>query len=181
MVWHGFRLKAIAVSFALGLACLFGGQWLYDHYGYQQSLQQVLDRDPRIAGFRTEEEGDHLLITVQLQSPADLKNTYRTMERKVQNALGNRSFVLQLADKRSPALEKAFYKSHFAIYEALVRGSFRDMEAEINAQAGSVGAEAEVYIDNENVYIALTQGDHFLTTVIPRRPSLLCTGPQEVQ
>ncbi|MEW6173629.1 MAG: hypothetical protein AB1510_11290 [Bacillota bacterium] len=176
MIWYGFRIKAIIISLVIGLVCLFGGQWLYDKYGYQQSLQQVLERQPQVVDFKTEEQGDRLAVKVRLRSAGDLMVTYQQLEDALDNALGNRPFVLELLDNRDASLEEAYYQSQFAIYQALAQGSFKEMEAEINRQAGAVGATSRVYIDGENIYLALIKGDRFLTKVIPRNPPQEVTG-----
>ncbi|MEW6183346.1 MAG: hypothetical protein AB1500_09265 [Bacillota bacterium] len=176
VVWYGFRIKAILISLVIGLICLFGGQWLYNKYGYQQSLQQVLERQPQVAEFKTEEQGDRLAIKVRLKSAGNLMVTYQQLEGALDNALGKRSFVLELMDNRDASLEEAYYRSQFALYQALAQGSFEEMEAEINRQAGAVGATARVYIDGDNVYLALIKGDRFLAKVIPRNPPQEVTG-----
>lgn len=175
MIWHGFRISAILISLAIGLVCLFGGQWLYNKYGYQQSLQQALERQPQVADFKAEDQGGQLAVTVRLRSTENLVGAYKEIKRTVNNALGSRPFVLELADNRDASLEEAFYQSQFIIYQAIAQGSFKEMEIEVNAHARAVGASARMYIDSENVYLVLTKGDRYLNAVIPRNPP-----PQEV-
>ncbi len=176
MVWQGLKIKAIIISLVIGLVCLFGGQWLYSKYGYQQSLQQALERQPQVVDFKAAEQGGKIAVTVRLRSASNLMVNYKEIEHAVTDALGSRPFVLKLEDNRDASLEAAFYRSQFVIYQALAQGSFKEMETEVSSHARAVGATAQIYLDNENVYLSLNKGDRFLTTVIPRNPPQEATG-----
>lgn len=176
MMWYGFRVKLVLISLVIGLVCFFGGQWLYDKYGYQQSLQQALTRQPQVAGFETEDKNGKLMVTIHLRSTGNLMKTYQQLRGAVAEALVNRPFVLQLADKRDRNLEEVFYHSQFAIYQALAQGSFKEMETEIKSNASRSGTEARIYLDNENIYLTLTRGNRFMATVISRNPSPKIAG-----
>ncbi|MDI6631222.1 MAG: hypothetical protein AB1507_02055 [Bacillota bacterium] len=176
MVWQGLQLKAVLVALAIGLVCLFGGQWLYNKYGYQQSLQQALAAQPQVADFKLEERSDQLVVTVRLRNPGNLQLTYKELRQAIGEALGSRPFTLELTDNRDAALEEVFYRSQFAIYQAFVQGSFEEMEQEVNAHARAAGAQARLYLDGENLYLTLTRGDRFLAAVIPRNPPQAAPG-----
>lgn len=176
VLWQGLRIQAILVAFGLGLVCLFGGQFLYNKYGYQQALQQALANQPQVADFKVREENGQLVVTVRLLAPGNLMVTYRDLKRLVGGALGNRPFVLEIADNRDAALEEAYYRSQFAIYQALVQGSFKEMEAEVSSYARAAGAEARIYLDQQNLYLTLIKGDRFLAAVIPRNEPTQVTG-----
>ncbi|MEW6572077.1 MAG: hypothetical protein AB1374_00350 [Bacillota bacterium] len=171
MIWQGLRIKAVLVALAIGLICLFGGQWLYEKYGYQQSLQQALGQQPQVADFAAEEQNGRLVVTIRLRSPDNLMPTYKKLESLVGEALGSRPFVIEIADSRDAGLEEVLYRSQFAVYQALVQGSFKEMEAEVSANAREAGAETRIYIDNDNVYLTFKKEDRFLAAVIPRNPA----------
>lgn len=174
MIWQGLRIKAVLVALAIGLICLFGGQWLYEKYGYQQSLQQALGEQPEVADYAVEEKNGQLVVTVRLRSADNLMPAYNELKHLVGGALGSRPFVIEIADNRDAELEELFYRSQFAVYQAIVQGSFEEMEAEVSANARDAGAETRIYIDSENLYLTFSKGDRFLAAVIPRNP------PQEV-
>jgi len=176
VVWHGLRIKAILVALGIGLICLFGGQFLYEKYGYQQALYQALAKQPQVADFVVSTENGQLVVTVRLRAPGNLMLTYQELKRLTGEALGNRPFTLKIADNRDAVLEEVFYRSQFAIYQALAQGSFREMEREVSRYAQAAGAEARIYIDNENLYVTLTRGDHFLAAVICRSEPPRATG-----
>jgi len=168
LIWQGLRIKAVLAALAIGLLCLFGGQWLYEEYGYQQSLQQALQQHPQVADFTAEEQNGRLVVTIRLRSPDNLMPAYKELRNLVGEALGSRPFVIEIADNRDAVLEEVFYRSQFAVYQALAQGSFKEMEAEVSANAREAGVQARIYIDNENIYLTLRKGDRFLAAVIPR-------------
>lgn len=175
MIWQGLKIKVVLAALAIGLICLFGGQWLYEEYGYQQSLQQALQQHPQVADFTAEEQNGQLVITIRLRSPDNLMPVYKELKNLVGEALGSRPFIIEIADNRDAVLEEVFYRSQFAVYQALAQGSFKQMEADVSANAREAGAQTRIYVDNENVYLTLRKGDRFLATVIPRNPSQKAT------
>lgn len=165
MQWYKLRLKVILAALLVTLVVLFGGQWLYLKHGLQQPLKEILAADS--AGYRIE-DGSVLRVYVRLKDPSNLMDEYRDLNERIRSALRNRPFRLIVEDKRNQALREAYYHSQFAIHTAMVQGDFESMARKIEQNATTAGAEAKVWIDSENIYVYMSQGDHYLVEVIPR-------------
>ncbi|SHI44948.1 hypothetical protein [Desulfofundulus thermosubterraneus] len=172
MQWYGWRIPIILAALLVGLSFFFAVQWLYDRYNYQEPLSRVLEADGAVQTFSIEKQDGVFIITVRLKDTVDLGETYRRLKKSIQGVLGRHPFTLELKDNRDQELKKAFYYSQFALYEAQIRGNYREMVRYIEDRAASVGAETVISLDEENIYVHMKHRDRHLYAVIPRRAAL---------
>lgn len=168
MRWQGLKIPVIILSLLAGMAFIFGVQWLYQKYSFQEPLNAALSRNNAVESFQVSTEGRLLKINVAIKYDADLMQTYKEVRKELANTMGRRPFQLTLSDSRDDVLNKVWYNSQYAIYQAISQGSYQDMAAVVNREAGAVGAEAKIYIDQENIYLRLKHQGHTLDEVIPR-------------
>ncbi|MGB9802869.1 hypothetical protein [Desulfofundulus sp.] len=169
MQWYGWRIPIILVAMLVGLSFFFAVQWIYNRYNYQEPLARVLEADRAVQNFSIEREDGVYKITVQPKDIVDLGDTYRRLRKSIQKVLGRQPFTLEFKDNRDRELEKAFYYSQFALYEAQVRGNYREMVRYIEDRTASLGVEAIISLDEENIYVHMKHRDCHLYRVIPRR------------
>ncbi|MBO8128205.1 MAG: hypothetical protein H0Z39_03270 [Peptococcaceae bacterium] len=177
MEWNGIRIKTVILVFVVSLAVLLGCHWVYANYGYNQPLKQVLNDNPVVKSFTINDEGQTVYVTVRLNRVDNLMVTYRDLNQKVSESLGDRPYQLVIEDDRDGSLEQVYYRSHYAIHEAIMKGNFSEMVSVIERQASAVDADADVYVDSDNVYVQMDNGKHFLYAVVPRTAKAL-EGPQ---
>ncbi|MDI6709268.1 MAG: hypothetical protein QMC81_03820 [Thermoanaerobacterales bacterium] len=176
MPWSNLNFKVIVITFVLGLALLFGGQYVYQKYGFNQPVKQVLATNPAVAGYTLEEQGPELVINVHLKRTDNLQESYRELRRQVDEAMRGRPYQLVIEDERDDNLREAFYNSQFIIYQAIAQGNFQEMADEVRARARAANATARIYLDSEYVYVQMENGHGYLAEVIPRQ-----TGGSDLQ
>lgn len=169
MQWRGWRIPLVILAFVLGLLFLFGAQWLYNKYSYQEPLARVLKADAAVESYTIQKQGAVLNIEVQLKETPDLGTTYRRLRQSIQGVLDARPFTLKLKDNRDEELKKAYYYSQFALYEAQMWGNYREMIRFVEEEAAKVKASVSVSLDQDNIYLHMKHGNHYLYEVIPRK------------
>lgn len=169
MKFFGMRVTVIVVAFLLGLAVLFGGNWLFREYNYLRPLETILENNRYIDSFTVSNQGDTYFIEVMITDTSNLMLNYKELEHDVKNVLGDKTFKLILKDNRSETLSQIFYRSQYAVYEAIAKGNFQEMAEVVQREAKSAGASAEIYIDEDNVYLHLSKDRHYLNAVISRK------------
>ncbi len=172
MQWHGWRIPVILAALLVGLSFFFAVQWLYNRYSYQEPLARVLQADEAVESFTIEKKDRIFKIAVKLKDTVDLGETYRRLKKSIQGVLGRQPFTLELQDNRDQELKKAYYYSQFALYEAQVRGNYREMVRYIEDRAAAAGVDAVISLDDENIYVHMKHLDRHLYEVIPRRAAL---------
>ncbi len=169
MRWQGIKVHVVAISMLVALAAFLGAQWLYTSLNFQQPLKKEMENNKQITDYQIKDDAGVYTIVVTLRETDDLRQTYSLINDRVQDIMGKRSFVIELADHRNDRLNDIYNEGQFAIHEAMVKGNFRDMSNSMSQYARANGVESKVYIDNDNIYWQMKDDAYFLYAVIPRR------------
>ncbi len=168
MQWQGLKIPVIIFSLLTGLVVIFGVQWIYQKYSVQNPINMILSGNEAVESFQIDTEGKQTKITLAIKDNANLMQSYNEVQKELSLKMGRRPFYLVLKDSRDDGLQQVWYKSHYAVYQAIAQGNYRNMADEINREAGAAGAEAKIYIDQKNIYIRLKKDGRTLDEVIPR-------------
>lgn len=168
MRWHGLKIPVIIVSFLAGIAIISGIQWLYQKYGFQEPLYTVLNNNQAIESYQVNKDDGVMMVNVTLKKNADIMQDYKQIKKEIEHAMNRRQFILSLGDSRDDVLKLVWYKSQYAIYQALEQGSYQEMADVVSREARSADSEAIIYVDQENIYIRLTHQGNILDEVISR-------------
>lgn len=168
MQWQGLKVPVIILSLLAGLAIIFGSQWLYQKYSFQGPLNAALSGNKAIESYQVSNDNRILRVSMTVNYDADLMETYKGVRQELTSTMGKHPFTLTLKDSRDDVLKQVWYNSQYAIYQAVVQGSYQDMSAVVNREALASGSEARINIDQENIYLRLKHQGHILDEVIPR-------------
>jgi len=168
MQWQGIRLPVVIFSLLAGLVVIFGLQWVYQKYSFQNPINAVLSSNEAVESFRVTTEGRLVKVTLSIKGDANLMQSYKEVQRELALKMGRRQFYIELEDSRDNDLQQLWYKCQFAVYQAVAQGSYQNMADTVNREAGAAGAEARIYIDQKNIYIRLKKGGRTLDEVIVR-------------
>jgi hypothetical protein len=167
MQWHGLRIHIVLLALLVGLVVFFGARWLYNKFSFEEPLAAALKKSKAVASFEIE-HNQPVKILVNLNPTENLKETYQELYQQAQSVLGDRKFLLKLADNRNEKLKHVFYYSQFAVYEAIKLGNYMDMIKFIEEESRKVGATSSVFLDQDNIYIQLHLDNYYLYEIIPR-------------
>ncbi|MFX4260833.1 hypothetical protein ACOBQJ_01405 [Pelotomaculum propionicicum] len=168
MQWKGLKLHVIIFSLLIGIALIFGAQWMYQKYNINGPINKVLSANQAVKSYQVSSEGGTLLVSVHINSEADLMVPYQEIRKDLEQVMGGKSFIFILSDDRDGTLEQVWYRCQYAVYQAQVQGSFVEMAEVINREALAGGSEANINIDQEYIYLRLRHQNHTLDEVIPR-------------
>jgi hypothetical protein len=168
MRWYGLRVPVVIFALLAGMSIFLGGQWIYQRVSFSEPLARALNNNKDIKTFQIDNERNILELTLSFNDDANLMEAYQEVRHDLARVLGNRAFRLTVQDSRDDVLQQVFYKSQFVIYQAIARGTFQDMADFIEREAGAAKADAEIYVDNDYVYLRLKREGHILDQVIAR-------------
>ncbi len=161
------------LAFGLTLAVLSLGQFLWHNYAVAQPLDKVLqdvDGVEKITWQDSRRQNEPVNIFVTLDHPANLQKTYMEISERAARVLGRQPFRVVIRDHRTPELEQLFYDVHYYFQEAITNGNFSLMADKVREKARSQGAEANIYVDGQYIYVQLTRQNDSFYTLIPRMP-----------
>lgn len=161
-----------SIALIITVACLFIVQAVWQNYAVGLPLDKALndiDGVLRVTLDDSHKINDSKTIYVTLDNTANLQKTYKEISTKIEQTLKGRDYTLEIKDNRSPELEQTYYDIHYYIQKAIVDGDFPLLEAKVQDKADLVGAEAKVYVDEQNIYLQLVKNDIFLYSVATRQ------------
>lgn len=169
MQWHGFRVSVVILALLAGLAIFLGGQWLNNRYNLEQPLEQTIRGSAAVESFKVFTDEPILRIEVKFKNVENLRQSYLDLLKALEPVLGNRDYKLEVQDKRDSVLEDFGQRSGFALYEAVERGNYGEMESNILSLAGDMKVSARVYIDQDYIYVQAKHGENYYYQIVPRR------------
>lgn len=166
----GLRVPVIVIAALLTLVLLFGFNVFYREVRIEKPLLDGVKQVKEVKDLKLFNRDGKQVLRVRLGEVADLQRTYIAVREKAGQVFGSRPYLIEIVDNPSPELEKIYYNLQFPLQEALVRGNFTEMKKAVEAETAPSGVEARVYIDQENLYLQLKKGDHYLYRIFPRSP-----------
>jgi len=160
------------IAFIITVACLYTVQAVWQSYAVGLPLDKALNEIGGVLSVTLEDGqkiNDSTSIYVTLDNTANLQKTYKEITTKIEQKLKDGEYTLEIKDNRSPELDQAYYDIHFYIQKAIVDGDFPQLEAKVREKADATGAEAKVYVDEQNIYLQLAKNDISLYSVVTRK------------
>jgi len=162
------RWPVVLTALVVTLGGLFAGGQLVKSRTVDQPLATALSGVEGLESYRVERVGDLQEIVVLPGPDANLKETYRAVERQVRQVLKDAPHTITVEDRRGETLSGAADRLDLYVAEAMATGAFADMADRIAAEVHPLGAEAEVTVDGQRVYVAVRLGDEYLYSVADR-------------
>ena len=164
----GIKIYAVIAAILITLAVLLTIQFVYQKYNVEQPLFKLYSQTKLVQGVKLEQKDNAVKVILDVKKTENLQQAYQELTDYTGQIMGATKFTVELKDKRTKALEEAYYQSQFVIYEALAKGNFTKMADVIKQNAGKVGAEGLVFIDNNNIYVEFIKDNNYLYKIIPR-------------
>jgi len=159
------------IALIITVALLYTGQALWQSYAIDLPLDKALnevDGVEKVAWDTGSSFNDTVIINVKLRDIDNLQKTYKEIKEKINLTLNGKKYSLEIADDRSQELEQAYYDIHYYVQKSIADGDFPSLEAKVREKAEMIGAEAKVYVDEQNIYLQFTKKDNSLFAVIGR-------------
>lgn len=162
------RVTIVLISMIATLALLLGAQLLYQKYYVEEPLFKLLQETRAVINMEFNQNLTQPFMELEFAEVENLKDSYNEIAKRTEQTLGH-SVPIRIIDRRTPELVNVFDKCQFAIYEAIMNGSFTEMARVVEEQAGQAGLDRyAVYVDKDYVYLQFHKGGSYLYEVIPR-------------
>ncbi|WPD20039.1 hypothetical protein [Thermaerobacter composti] len=171
------QIRWVAVTAALTLGVLLFANVLYQEQAKAAPLERALETVPGVTAVQVQREDGRWRVRVQLGAVDLLPATYQALRERADRHLGPGRYELELVDRRTPELEKAFYEVSYFVEEGRSRGDYARAAQQVAAAGRRLGLDrARLYVDAEFLYLELARGDGVLYAVMPLRPPQEVTG-----
>jgi len=168
------RFLPLALTAVLSAILLFGGWSVYRQYAVEEPVRSAASSVPGVESAEVRLNADELVLDLKLTPEASLADIYREVRQKAGESLRGRKLELNVESVTSDKLEEAWKHSLFEVAEAMENRRYSDVRKAMDKLSQTFpGVTAEVEMDEENVYIRLTDGEHAKFVVLPRQPVML--------
>ncbi|MCK8824940.1 hypothetical protein [Fuchsiella alkaliacetigena] len=169
MTFKGIRLKLVAVALILCLGIFFAGNYYFNHYRLNNSLEEVLSSVEEIEKVVIKNEAQPREIVLTLKGVDDLRPVYRKVNDILVEKLGPEDYAITLNESTDPILKEAYDKIHLVIYETIITGEFSKLATQLELLKEEAElSSARISVDHDNIYLELSTEQEHLYKVIER-------------
>ena len=163
-----FRSGIAVMALAITIAVCMGGYHLYMEYGVKKPLTESLLQVDGIQGIEIKDQHEDWIIRLTVDNNADLKAVFREANRIAAKKIDDEEYCLEVADNPSPELLALYNDLELGLYQGIANSSFIWLAQWINDYTVPHHAEYRIQVDDKNLYLMLSKGDHYLARVIKR-------------
>ncbi|HVJ49510.1 hypothetical protein [Desulfitobacterium sp.] len=156
------RIARISLVGILIFGLLLGGQFIYKNNWVNGHLAKDSQQISGVLSAQVVSENGQQILEVTTDHLQNLAE----VEQQLEKLAGQRP--IRLKDQRTPELEKLLAKMEFPLQEGIARGDFVQMEQTLQQQAAQTGVTIDLSMNNEKIFLNLTQGQAQLLEVVER-------------
>jgi hypothetical protein len=166
------RFIPILITVAASSALLFGGWYFYQSTVVENPIKDVILGVQGVNQVSTNINNSQVSIDLKLNKDADLRNLYSTISKEGASLLSTRKLKLNLDSQTSPELEQWWSTALFDVAQAMDTKHYADIPQVLNAKVSEIpGLKVMTEMDETNVYVRLTDGEHSKYIILPRTPA----------
>jgi len=160
--------KIIVIVALLSFFCVFLGQFIYNKYYLLNPLEKQLQSLPQVQQVIIEKT-EESVVKVSLTKVSNLASSYQKIEKIVKKKIGKKAKI-EIRGQPNDNLKEIERQMSFSLQEAALLGNYAHMDKKLQeiAQKNKL-SKWKVYLDQENIYIQLFDGNNYLYEVVPRR------------
>ncbi len=169
MEYKGIKINIVILIIAVVLMIFFAGKFIMTKYNVEQPLLESINNVNGIENVELIDSNGKINIKITVTDDADFYQTYKNVVEITETQLAEDKGNVLINNKTSPALNDIYHKIHFSIYEGIATSQFTKMNSEIEEIAQTSGLkDFKVWIDNNNLYLKMSDGDNYLYKIISR-------------
>ena len=174
------KWTVVLISFCLVLSFFYGFQYYNQKQATDELLSELIHQNEKVKEAQLNQEGDMIIIDVELDYVNNLQYAESNIEKDVTRILGDREFEIEFKDNRNDFLEEVYFRVHYSLQEALVKGNYTEMSRAIEEILGQYQIDHYSFIVEEKaIYFQLKSGNNFLYEKLPRVPCKIITSNGE--
>lgn len=172
------RTWPIVLTVALSALLLFGGWFAYRQWVIEDPLKKLVTNYKGVNTVQFDITRNQVDLKLNLEPGTDITGLVKYIEQDGKKLIGNRTIKFDVVDDSSPALDKLWDQVLFSVAQAMENKQYTEITTALNEleqQDSSLSTNAE--IDENNVYITMTDGTHSKFIILPRIPQTLGAWP----
>ncbi len=168
------RLMPVLLTSLLSAALLFGGWYAYRQFAVQEPLQKIVSSYEGVNESHISINRNEVTLKLELEPGTKLRELVQYVNTEGKSAMGGRMLKLDVDQNSSQLLDDYWEKAMFSVAEAMESRKYTLIPAKLdglktqNTEYKDVIATTE--IDDNNVYVSLSDGKQSKFIILPRVP-----------
>jgi hypothetical protein len=168
------KLKPVPIVLAIVLSgsLLFGGWFAYHSVAMENPLNQTLAGAPGVESSEVKLTDDKTVFHVKLGIEANVREIVHEIQKKNAEVAGKRAAEIRVTSNTSPELDAWWAGTLFGVAQAMETSQYAQIPVTLEQKAGELaGLTVQTEMDDSNVYVRLTEGEHVKFIILPRNPA----------
>ncbi|MNB90257.1 hypothetical protein D3C75_373140 [compost metagenome] len=168
------RLMPVLLTSLLSAALLFGGWYAYRQFAVQEPLQKIVSSYEGVNESHISINRNEVTLKLELEPGTKLRELVQYVNTEGKSAMGGRTLKLDVDQNSSQLLDEYWEKAMFSVAEAMESRKYTLIPTKLdglktqNTEYKDVTATTE--IDDNNVYVSLSDGKQSKFIILPRVP-----------
>ncbi|MEB3101307.1 hypothetical protein [Ferviditalea candida] len=174
------RLLPIMISLIGTTVLLFGGWFVYQSVAMESPLSSIVRQLPGVEQASAEISASEIRIDLKLKQDASLREIMETIRKEGKSVIGDRKLNVVVTNPSTESLDRIWSGALFDVAQAMEKRNYSSIPDTLEALAekyGNIRTSAEM--DEENVYIRISDGTHSKFVILPRVSERLGVWPNE--
>ena len=168
------RLVPVLLTALLSVALMFGGWFLYRQFAIQEPLQKIVDSYQGVNKSHISINRNQVTLKLDLQPGTKLRELVQYISTEGKSVIGNRSLTLDVEQHSSKELDEIWNQAMFSVAEAMESRKYTLIPAKLEQLKEQYkGITATTEIDDNNVYVSITNGKESKFIILPRQPETM--------
>ncbi|AIQ64596.1 hypothetical protein PSTEL_17305 [Paenibacillus stellifer] len=168
------RLMPVLLTAVLTAAVLFGGWFLYREFAVQEPLEKIVSSYKGVNASQVSINRSEVNLKLDLQPGTKLRELVQYIETEGKTIIGSRTVKLDVTQHSNQTLDDYWNKALFSVAEAMESGKYTLIPETLNDLSKEfTGVQATTEIDDNNVYVSLSDGKESKFIILPRQAEKL--------
>lgn len=174
------RLLPVAISVIVSSAILFGGWFGYHSYAMENPLMNIVQGVPGVKNAQMDLKTDEVDISLNIDSNASLRQIYDKIQTDGASIIGKREVKLNVTNASSEELDRWWSSALFDVAQAMETKKYADIPKVLEQHKAALpGLKVSTEMDDNYVYVQMTDGDKSKYVMLPRTASRMGVWPNE--
>ncbi|MEK3684187.1 hypothetical protein GC101_06875 [Paenibacillus sp. LMG 31459] len=166
------RLMPVLLTSLLSAALLFGGWYSYRQFAVQEPLQKLVSSYEGVKDSHISIKRNEVTLKLDLQPGTKLRELVQYVSKEGSSAINGRTLKLDVEQNSSALLDEYWDKAMFSVAEAMESRKYTLIPAKLDGlktqDSKYSGVIATTEIDDNNVYVSLSNGTESKFIILPR-------------
>jgi hypothetical protein len=162
-----FHLKTFILALLISFALFLGGYSLYKQIGVEKPAIEKLSSLTH-GQVNIDKIGDTYEVVVEPGKLENLQRSWNDISTLLEKQLKGKNYRIVIKDKSNLDLQLHYEMLQPAVYEALALDRYVWLKQEIDNSLQDTDIKSRFFIDDQNLYLQMEQGDYYLYKVIER-------------